>query len=157
MAHDKRRPSASKDIEIREPMEGLSAAELGQQLGGLGDEAVRSRECQGKLFCVLEPGRKRGNLYPAFQAWPGITGTPLESVLATLSAAGVTHGSVIHAFFAGTTDLLGGLTPVEALLGRLTSPRALDPQSIEFLDRPAQERLEYVNGVAKAYAATAIA
>jgi len=134
-----------------DPAQPLSASELGQALGGLSDETVRVRERAGELFSVLRPGRKRGREYPAFQAWSGIAGKPLAEVLAAL---GSTSGTVAYGFFTSPTDLLGGLTPIEALIGKLTNPRNLEPEVQQLLSNDAVERLKAVEHAARAYAAT---
>ena len=134
-----------------DPAQPLSASELGQALGGLSDETVRVRERAGELFSVLRPGRKRGREYPAFQAWSGIAGKPLAEVLAAL---GSTSGTVAYGFFTSPTDLLGGLTPIEALIGKLTNPRNLEPEVQQLLSDDAVERLKAVEHAARAYAAT---
>ena len=87
---------------------------------------MRVRERAGELFSVLRTGRKRGREYPAFQAWSGIAGKPLAKVLAALGSA---SGAVAYGFFTSPTDLLGGVTPIEVLIGKLTnSPRNLEPE-----------------------------
>jgi hypothetical protein len=138
-----------------DPMDGLSAVAMGEQLGKLSAVTVRKREQEGALFSVLASGRTRGRLYPAFQAWEGIVGEPLRAVLIALRDAGAASGSTAHVFFAGATDLLGNLTPVEALLGKLLASRPLDPAVMSFLARPLTERLEAVIAAAKAHAASA--
>lgn len=131
------------------PLQPLSAVELGQALG-LGDEAVRQREYAGELFSVLRPGRKRGREFPAFQAWPEIAGEPLKAVLAALQGLGVT---AVYSFFSAPTDLLGGLTPIEALAGHVTSSRALPAEAETLLSQGAQARLAMVVKAAGAAAA----
>jgi hypothetical protein len=133
------------------PTQPLSATELGQALGGLSDETVRVRERAGELFSVLRPGRKRGREYPAFQAWNGIAGEPLAKVLAAL---GSTSGTVAYGFFTSPTDLLGGLSPLEVLIGKLTNPRTVEPEVRQLLAGGAVERLQAVEHAARAYAAT---
>ena len=126
----------------------LSAAQLGKALGDLGDEIVRVRERAGELFSVLRPGRKRGREYPAFQAWPGVAGQPLAR---TLTALGPVSSAHVYSFFTSPTSLLCGLTPVEALLGKLTARTdpglGLDAQVL--LAAPAEERLKAVILAAK--------
>jgi hypothetical protein len=131
-----------------DPIRPLSAVELGQALGGLTDETVRNREREGSVFAILRPGRKRGREYPAFQSWPGIAGEPLATVLATLKPLSSTH---CYGFFVSPTELLGGLTPIEALMGRLTTPRGLDEETLGFLKSEASERLDAVLSAAKDY------
>jgi hypothetical protein len=138
----------------RNPMRGLTAAALGQELG-ISPVTVRKREADGELFSVLPSGRTRGRLYPELQAWSGINGDPLHAVLAALRDAGAADGSSAYIFFAGVTDLLGGLTPVEALVGQLLRHRPLDPAVSKFLGRPAPERLNSVIEAAKIHAGAA--
>ncbi len=138
------------DALVEDPVKSLSAAELGEALGGLGDETVRQRERAGTLFSVLRPGRKRGREYPAFQAWPGVAGEPLELVLAAL---GPVSGVAAYGFFTSPTDLLGGLTPIEALVGRLTTLRDVDVETQLLLTAPASQRLEAVEKAARSHAA----
>jgi hypothetical protein len=109
------------------------------------------RERAGELFSVLRPGRKRGREYPAFQAWQDIAGKPLAQVLAALGPA---SGTAAYGFFTSPTDLLCGLTPIEALTGKLTNPRDLEPEVRKFLSADAVERLKAVEEAARAYAAT---
>ena len=132
-----------------DPAAPLTAAELGIRLG-LGDESVRQRERARKLFSILRPGRKRGREYPAFQAWPGVAGEPLERSLAALAPA---DGSVAYLFFTSLTDELGGLSPVEVLLGKPLSARRLEPDTTQLLNAPKEERLFAVEKAAAAMAA----
>ncbi|TXG96582.1 MAG: hypothetical protein E6R08_09005 [Nevskiaceae bacterium] len=133
-----------------DPMRGLSAVELGLSLGNRSDETVRQRERAGELFSVLRPGRKRGREYPAFQAWPGVAGAPLQQVLARLTGLSPTD---LYGFFAGITDLLDGLTPVEALVGKLIQARTVDDAARELLGSAGPDRLDAVLQAADAYAA----
>ena len=132
----------------------LTALELGQALG-VSDQTVRGRERAGELFSILRPGRRRGVEYPAFQAWPGIAGEPLAKTLAALASPGGTRASstLAYAFFSGRTELLGGLTPIEVLLGRPTTARDLEPDVRALLAATATERLEAVVRAAQATAA----
>lgn len=133
-----------------DPTEALSASALGQALGGLSDETVRQRERAGELFSILRPGRKRGREYPAFQAWHGIAGEPLARILAAL---GPVSSTAAYGFCTSPTDLLGGLTPIEATIGHLTSPRNLDAETRQLLAAAPPERLAAVVKAAQAYAA----
>ena len=150
-------PRANHEAEVAktasptaDPTEPLSAAALGQALGGLGDETVRQRERAGELFSILRAGRKRGRQYPAFQAWKGMAGEPLAKVLAAL---GPVSSTVAYGFFTSPTDLLGGLTPIETTLGRMTSARDLDPDAHGLLDAAPDVRLGAVVKAAEACAA----
>lgn len=143
--------TTSEDVvATADPTESLSAAELGQALGGLTDETVRQRERAGELFSILRPGRKRGREYPAFQAWQGIAGQPMSKVMSALGGASSTAA---YGFFTSPTDLLGGVTPIEAMLGRLTTPRRIDPSARALLDASDEERLQAVIKAAQAHAA----
>jgi len=124
-----------------DPMHGLSATELGHELGGLGDEMVRIRERAGEFFSKLPEGRKRGRLYPAFQGWPGVVGTPLIRVLVQLQSR---SDSFRWYFFALPRPRLGGLTPVEVLTGRLLEERAVDADAVQLLAARANARLAAV-------------
>jgi hypothetical protein len=119
-------------------------------MGGLSDETVRQREKAGELFSVLRPGRKRGREYPAFQAWPGIAGPVLAQVLGTLGQISATD---VFGFFAVENDLLGQVTPVEALMGQLARTRTLESETNELLKSPIQDRLSAVLKAAEAHAA----
>jgi hypothetical protein len=137
-------------VTAADPAQPLSAAELGQALGGLTDETVRQRERAGELFSIMRPGRKRGREYPAFQAWPGISGQPLAKVMSALGGA---SGTAAYGFFTSPTDLLGGLTPIEAMSGRLTTRRGMEPSARELLKASDEERLQAVIKTAQAHAA----
>lgn len=145
------------DVAAVDPMEGLSAVVMGERLGKLSAVAVRKREQNGTLFSVLTSGGARGRLYPAFQAWDGIAGEALQMVLAALRDGGATSGSTAHVFFFGVTDLLGYLTPVEAMCGQLFKDRPLAPAALAFLASPASERLAAVIAAAKAHAGSSSA
>jgi hypothetical protein len=136
-----------------DPMALLSAVELGRALDGVSDETVRLRARQGELFSVLKTGRKRGSGYPAFQAWPGIAGTTLTSVLAELGYPASVDGAGAHGFFASVTDLLGDLSPVEVLTGAPSAARPLGRAGRTLLASSPQERLKAVVAAAQAYAA----
>jgi hypothetical protein len=135
----------------RDPAKPLTAAELGAVLG-VSDETVRNREQAGELFSVLRPGRKRGREYPAFQGWEGIAGEPLKQVLVALERP---SGPVAYAFFTTPFDGLGGLTPVQALVG-YAAPDA-DEEVREFAALAASERLVTVIRAARAFAASVAA
>lgn len=132
----------------RDPAEALSAAQLAAVLG-VTDETVRNREAAGELFSMLRPGRKRGREYPAFQAWDGVTGGPLKEILTALDRP---SGPVAYAFFTSPQDTLGGLSPLEALVG--LTPREVSPEAQEFLGAAASERLAAVVQAAQTYASS---
>lgn len=130
----------------RDPMNGLSAAELAEALD-ISIEELRRREQAGELFSVLRPARRRGREYAAFQAWPGVAGAPLQCVMKTLGGLESTDR---YGFFAGVTDLLLGLTPVEVLSGRALSARKLGPEARLLLRASMQTRLHAVVSAAEA-------
>jgi hypothetical protein len=137
-----------------DPMEPLSASELGERLG-LHEQTVRAREREGKLFSILREGRKRGQEFPAFQAMAGMAGKPLEDTLAALVPAGQAHpvsGPEAYGFLTSPTDLLAGLSPVEVLLGRQLSSRALDTHAAAVLKDTCEARLQLVVETARAMA-----
>ena len=70
-----------------------------------------------------------------------------------LGALGRASGTAAYGFFTSPTDLLGGLTPIETLTGKLTNPRDLEPEAQELLSADAVERLKAVISGAQAYAA----
>jgi hypothetical protein len=138
------------------PAQPLSAVELGQALGGVSDETVRYREKAGELFSVLRPGRKRGREYPAFQAWGCVTDGTLARVLRALGAPwapGTAAGTDAYSFFLSPTDLLGGLTPIEALRGSLTTARGVDAAAAQLLAASLAHRQAAVMQAAEAFAA----
>lgn len=131
------------------PSQGLSAADLGGALG-VDEDEVRLRERDRKLFSVLRERRSREPEYPAFQSWEGIAGQPLANVLKCFGHASST---AVYGFFTSTTDLLGGLTPIEVMLGRLTFSRSLDISAYQLLRAAHADRLGAVSKAAEALAA----
>ena len=132
-----------------DPMERLTAAQLGEALGGLDVNVVVQLERERKVFSVPEADW-RVRVYPAFQAWPGVAGEPLATVLAALEAA---EEDDIYFFFAGQQPDLGTMTPVEVLYGRVRFPvrKSLRQDDAEILALPAEARLRGVCGAAKVY------
>ena len=135
-----------------DPGELLSASELAEALGNLSDETVRLRERKGELFSILKPGRQRGREYPAFQAWPEVAGAPLAAVMEALGPA---RSSLARGFFASPADVLGGLTPLEVLVGRPLPARALATAAQQLLSSQVSDRLAVVKEAARAHAASA--
>jgi hypothetical protein len=132
----------------------LSAIELGQLLH-VSDQTVRGRERAGELFSILRPGRRRGVEYPGFQAWPEISGAPLAKTLAALAPpeGGRVSGTLAYGFFTARSELLGGLTPLEVLTGRLLTRRDLDADVQALLGAGAPPRLAAVERAARTTAA----
>jgi len=71
-----------------------------------------------------------------------------------LAALGPASGAAAYGFFTSPTDLLGGLTPIEALTGKLTIARDLEAEVQELLSADGAERQRAVEDAAHAYAAT---
>lgn len=147
---------SSVRVVASDPMQPLSANELGERLG-LHEQTVRTREREGKLFSILRAGRQRGQEFPAFQALPGVVGKPLEDTLAALVPAGQTRpvtGPEAYGFLTSPTDLLADLSPVEVLLGRQLSPRAIGTAAADVLAYTPEVRLQLVVDTARAMAAS---
>lgn len=139
-------PAGRRGAPDDQPMHLLTAAELGFELH-LGDQMVNKLRHDGYLYGYLPNGRKRGRVYPAFQAWAGIYGEPLRQVLQALGSA---KGRQIDDFFAGEPIALGGVTPVEALLGQAFLRRG-EPTGLaaEVMALPPDKRLDRVVATAK--------
>lgn len=133
------------------PALALSAAELGVALG-VNDDVVRQREEAGDLFSVVFPQRGPDHLYPAFQAWPDIAGERLKAVLVELKITQL-GGAIAYQFFMLRDEALGYVTPVEMLIGSVTSARPLERWVVEGLGYPAEERLEIVLRAARTHVA----
>lgn len=134
----------------RDPFELLDAHDLGQRLGGVSDQTVRQREQQGRLFSMLKAGRLRGREYPAFQAWEGIAGAPLASVL---QALGPPDGAAAYTFFATRSEDSAMLTPVEILHGYAgEGAGTLSKDAEAILGMPHERRLAGVEALARAFA-----
>lgn len=142
-------PAGRRGVPDDQPMHHLTAAELGFELH-LGDQMVNKLRQDGYLYGYLPDGRKRGRVYPAFQAWAGIYGEPLRQVLQTLGDAG---GPQIDDFFADELLSLGGITPVEALLGQAFLHRG-EPssQAAEVMGLPPDKRLARIVTAARGWA-----
>jgi hypothetical protein len=138
-------------------MNSLSAPELGQALGGLSEETVRHLENSGELFSIQRPGRNLGREYPAFQAWSCLADGTLPQVLAKLGAPSRAAGADAYGFFTSPTDLLGGLTPIETLLGSLTTSREVNAATLKFLAQGLEERRAAVFKAAEVHAADLVA
>lgn len=136
-----------------DPIEPLSAEDLASCLGLGGVSDLRTLEVGGTVICISRPDRGIQREYPAFQVWPGIVGEPLTSVVAAMTTYEQLGSSDAYGFFTSLDDLLGCLTPIEVLTGRLIRPRAIDPAAVELLDASPDQRLEAVIGAAEAFAA----
>lgn len=133
-------------VVIADPIEPRSALKLGKALGDVSEEGVHLREQAGELFSIVRPQLKRGREYPAFQAWPGITGAPLATVR---SALGDNSGPAAYGFFTSPRPELAGLTPTEVLISRMTNPRKFECDVAALLAVPYSERLNAVMAAAK--------
>jgi hypothetical protein len=122
-------------------MRPLTGTELGMSLGGLSETVIRQKERAGELFSVVRPHRRKERAYPVFQTWPDIAGDTLAQVLRALGDLDATD---IYGFFAVENDLIGDLTPVEALIGRCCRSRTLEKQTQDFLASPTPVRLDAV-------------
>lgn len=142
-------PAGRRGAADDQPMRHLTAAEIGYELH-LGDQMVNRLRLAGHLYGYLPDGRRRGRVYPAFQAWGGIFGEPLHQVLLAIGEA---EDGQIDDFFDGDIPALGGITPVEALLGRAFLHRG-EPsgQAGEVLGQSPAQRLARVVDAAKAWA-----
>lgn len=145
-------PAAAEPI--REPLQLFNANEMGHALGGMSDQIVRDREKSRELFSVLKAGRKRGREYPAFQAWDGIVGAPLATVM---KALGSLDGAAAYSFFSSRLHELGGLTPVEVLSGTPTRMGQLTGDAKAILAMSADQRLDGVVKAADAFLVDAMA
>lgn len=136
-----------------DPIEPLSAEDLASCLGLGGISDLRTLEVGGTVICISRPDRGIQREYPAFQVWPGIVGEPLTRVVAALTTYERLGSSGAYGFFTSLDDLLGHLTPIEVLTGRLLRPRAIDPAVVGLLEASPDQRLEAVVGAAEAFAA----
>jgi hypothetical protein len=132
-----------------DPSEGLSLAAFAS-LPGLTEEAVESAELAGKFFSLRRPRRGGAREYPAFQAWRGVVGEPLESVL---EALGHPTGAQAYAFFTSPQNTLCGLAPIEILQGETEARKAGQQIDGSWVRSPTR-RLEVVLAPARTYALT---
>ena len=142
---------------LRQSLQGRDTADMGtaEDLAAalnVSAETVRRRALSRTLIAVLGPGRKRGREYPMFQAWPGIAGAPLESVL---KALGRPEGAQAYQFMTTPSQALGGATPIELLVGEIPEDAELAPGVREFLRQDDETRLGAVVEAAAARAAAA--
>lgn len=139
-----------------DPLAPMTASEMGKALG-VDEQAVHSKERAGQLFSIVRRSRNRGQEFPAFQIWPGVTGEPLERALAALvppGEKGPVTGTTAYGFLTSPTYLLGDLAPMELLLGRQLGCRQIDVKSQAVLESGAAERLELVIQTARTIAAS---
>ncbi len=142
---DAQAPTAPDVIEL------WSAADLARHMH-LSEDAVRAREARRELFGYLPGDRKRGRVYPSFQVWETIKGEPLHQIL---KALGDEPASSDATFFTSVNRELGGLTPIEALVGSLSVERAFEEDVTSLLLATSEDRLRAVIEAAEAFVAAA--
>lgn len=137
-----------QSLQGRDTTEMLTSEELAQALN-VSAETVRKRTHAGELIALLGPGRKRGREYPAFQAWEGIAGHPLQQVL---EALGKPDATASYQFMTSPTDYLGGLTPLEVLTGNAPQDAPLAEGARQFLQEADDVRRQAVIDAARQFA-----
>ena len=135
-----------------DPIRSLPAEVLTQCLGLVDPRDLRTLEMGGTVICISRTDRGVQREYPAFQVWPGIAGEPIQRIISALSTYAPADSVGTYGFFTSPDKLLGELTPIEVLLGRLLSPRGRYPEAMELLEWSPDRRLEAVLGSAKALA-----
>ena len=128
----------------------VSAAELAKFIGGIDAKEVAKREARGELFHVADENAPTKRRYPLYQVWPGIPRPVVLNVIEILRADGGTASP--HFFFAFQDPDLGGLTPIEVLLGALLVDRELHPDAPCLLTASVEVRHEWVLAAARNYA-----
>jgi type III secretory pathway component EscV len=93
----------------------LTAKEMADRMK-LTPPVVYQRETAGELFSVLEPYRKSGRLFPAFQLNKKLNHRLLVKVIKAYSDADV-NTTLLWSFLRSPARIFGGLTPIEMLLG----------------------------------------
>jgi len=136
-----------------DPMHLLSAAEMSKELE-VDPTHLEVAERTGQFFCLSRPCRGLVCGFPVFQSWAGIRGEKLTRVLDALSPCSRLGGTAPYQFFAGTTDMLLGLTPVEVMVGRELYGRQLDADARHLLAMSDEQRLTAVLAAARSYAST---
>jgi len=142
---------AVPSVHLGDPQERLSADQLACALGKQ-ERAIWQSEQAGELFSVIFERDGPQRMYPAFQAWPAIFGRPLAAVLNELRVQ-VHGGAAAYGFFAGRKDMLGYVTPVEMLVGSVTTARTIPAWVSEGLRYTATDRLGIVVSAAAAFRA----
>lgn len=133
-----------------DPFELLDARALGDRLGYASERLVQEHEARGRLFRVTLTGTAVREGYPAFQAWPGVSGKPLEVVL---EALGQFTGASAYMFFCARTIDLGYLTPVEIIVGKAGEDAGeLSEDALSILAMPTERRLDGVVAYARIFA-----
>ena len=136
-----------------DPVAPMHEYQLVSFLGLQSASELRSVEAGGTVICISRPARGIAREYPAFQAWPDIAGEPLLRIIAALSSYERSASADAYGFFTSSDDLLGYLSPIEVLTGRLLRPRAIDSEVMKLLEAPSEQRREAVIEAAEAFAA----
>lgn len=93
----------------------LPAKEMADRMK-LTPPVVYQRETAGELFSVLEPYRKTGRLFPAFQLSQKLNLRLLMQVIQAYRDADV-NTTLLWSFLRTPQRIFGGLTPIEMLVG----------------------------------------
>ncbi|MBZ2682148.1 hypothetical protein IPR78_22290 [Xanthomonas perforans] len=138
-----------------DPTETLGAEAMAEKLR-ISGETLRRREKERRFFSILQPARRRGREYPAFQAWPEIDLNALAKVLQALPKE---SGGSLYGFFLARNEYLSDLSPLEVLIGKCFSTRAIAFRESKpvrsMMAWGAGERLEAVLDAARAVSASA--
>jgi hypothetical protein len=120
------------------------------QLPGKLEEGRRSPKLQSREFGL---GLVNSESLHLQHPWPGIAGVPLAQVIGALGEYVPASSPAAYMFFMSPDDLLGYLTPIEALIGQVIFTTDREPTTAELLTLPHDLRVEVVVGAARAYAA----
>ena len=93
----------------------LTAKEMADRMK-LTAPVVYQREAAGELFAVLEPYRKTGRLFPAFQLSPKLNHPLLKQVIQAYRDADV-NTTLLWSFLRTPQKIFANLTPIEMLVG----------------------------------------
>lgn len=138
---------------IADPDERLSANELIETLGLANGAGLRAIERGGTAICLASTTSDAAREFPILQTWPGIAGQPLAQVVGALGEYVPARSPAAYMFFISPDDLLGYLTPIEALIGQVIFTTDREPTTAELLTLSHELRVEVVVGAARAYAA----
>lgn len=116
---------------------------------GLSAQEIARAQRQGELFsCRL--GDEPFDRYPAYQLLDEIRAQPLRRLI---SAFGPEGGVSLYMFMQSDGDLLGGITAVEVLCGRLVDDQPIAHAVAELLKRDHSDRLRAVLTAAESWRA----
>ncbi|ABE47372.1 hypothetical protein [Polaromonas sp. JS666] len=105
----------SADAAADELYQVLTAQEMADRMK-LTLPVIYQRETAGELFAVLEPYRKSGRLFPAFQLNQKLNHRLLVRVIKAYRDADV-NTTLLWSFLRTPQRIFGGLTPIEMLVG----------------------------------------